>query len=316
MCNDSGLSHGLVSTFAVLALSTAGTVNASDAGDGFQKMKLGDFTVIALSDGMFDLPAEQLLVEDRPGVVKTLLDKAKLAATVSSTVNGYLIDTGNKRILVDAGAGDLQGPGLGRLAQHLQAAGYALTAIDEILLTHLHPDHVGGIVKNGRAVFPNATVFVDAREAAFWQDASNLRKVDASVSASFDGTHAALQPYLAARRFRTFTAGAQLAPGVTSIAMNGHTVGHTGYRVQSRGQILVICGDVLHVAAVQFADPKVTIRYDSAPDDAQATREHLFKDAARRGYWLAAAHAPFPGIGRVKAGGDGFEWQPMHGDGS
>ena len=314
MCDDLRHSHLLASTLAVFALGAAGTADASEA--GFWKMKLGDFTVVALSDGMFDLPAEALLVEDRPGVVKTLLDKAKLAATVPSTVNGYLIDTGNKRILVDAGAGNLQGPGLGRLAHHLQAAGYAPGTIDEVLLTHLHPDHVGGIVKNGRAVFPNATVFVDAREAAFWQDASNLRKVDASVSASFDGTHAALQPYLAARRFQTFTAGARLAPGVTSIAMNGHTVGHTGYRVQSRGQTLVICGDVLHVAAVQFADPKVTIRYDSAPDDAQATREHLFEDAARHGYWLAAAHAPFPGIGRVKARGEGFEWQPMHGDGS
>lgn len=311
MCDD--LRHTRLSApvLAALALGFASTVNASDTGSNFRIMKLGDFTVVALSDGMFDLPAEQLLVEERPGVVRTLLKRAKLSATVPSTVNGYLIDTGSRRILVDAGAGDLQGPGLGRLTQNLQAAGYALEAIDEILLTHLHPDHVGGILKNGRAAFPNAIVFVDAHEAAFWRDVSNIKKVDSSVSASFDGAQAALQPYLAAQRLQTFTAGAQLAPGVTSIALGGHTVGHTGYRIQSRGQTLVICGDVLHVAAVQFADPKVTIRYDSAPDEAQLTRERLFEDAARHGYWLAAAHAPFPGIGQVKLGKQGYIWQPM-----
>jgi glyoxylase-like metal-dependent hydrolase (beta-lactamase superfamily II) len=284
---------------------------ARHAPDGFRKITLGDFMVIALSDGLFDLPAEELLVEDRPGVVRALLEQARLPSTVSSTVNGYLIDTGSRRILVDAGAGDLQGPGLGQLTHNLRAAGYAPETIDEVLLTHLHPDHVGGIVSQGRAVFPNAVIRVDAEEAAFWQDASHIGKVDASVSASFEGARAALQPYLASGHVRTFNAGAQLASGVMSVAMGGHTVGHTGYRIQSRGQTLMICGDVLHVAAVQFADPKVTIRYDGEPAQAHLTREHLFAEAAREGYWLAAAHAPFPGIGQVKAMDEGYAWQPM-----
>jgi len=283
----------------------------SCAANGYYATPLGACTVIALSDGLFDLPAEALLIERRPGDVRHLLADAGLPDVVCSTVNAYLIDLGDTRVLMDAGAGTLQGPGLGRVLVHMRQAGYAPEDIDLILLTHLHPDHVGGITNEGKAVFSRATVCVDEREAAFWYDRAHATFVDESVRESFDGAAASLQPYREAGRFMTFRSGRQLAPGVTAIALDGHTVGHTGFCVDSEGQRLVVCGDVLHVAAVQLEDPGIAIRYDSAPTRASETRRRLLAEAAAQNYWLAAAHAPFPGIGRIRRAVTGYEWEPV-----
>jgi glyoxylase-like metal-dependent hydrolase (beta-lactamase superfamily II) len=314
---------------AVLLALTAGMPAASNAGEtlspavvptsasaataGFYKMKLGDFTVVALSDGTFDLPGDRLLIEDKPGSVKSLMDRARLPTPTPTTVNAYLIDTGTQRILVDAGAGDLLGSKLGGLRANLRAAGYRPEGIDKVLLTHLHPDHVGGIASQGRPTFPNSTVYADARESAFWLDHSNFAKVDPSVQGAFAGASASLQPYIAIGRFKTFQSGDELVPGVTAIAASGHTAGHTAYRIESRGETLLLWGDLLHVAAVQFRDPNVTIHYDSIPVQARAARERAFADAAEKGYWVAAAHIPFPGIGHVRRADEGYVWEPLGG---
>jgi glyoxylase-like metal-dependent hydrolase (beta-lactamase superfamily II) len=278
-------------------------------------MSLGAFTVVALYDGTFDLHADTLLIEQHPGDVHDLLAQAGLANTVCSTVNAYLIDTGDACVLIDAGAGSLQGDGLGHLLTPLRAAGYAPEDIDLVLLTHLHSDHVGGITHEGHCVFPNAMVRADEREAAFWLNPANAPDVDESVRASFDGAMASLQPYVKTARFTTFQPGDQLAPGITAIALQGHTIGHTGFRVASEGQCMMFCGDVLHVAAVQLADPGIAIRYDSLPIRANETRDYLLADAAAQNYWLAASHSPFPGIGRVRRMEKGYEWEPINKNG-
>lgn len=274
-------------------------------------MMLGAFRIVALSDGVFDLPAEQLLIEERPGTVKALLERARLPAVIATTVNAYLIDTGTRRILVDTGAGDLQGPTLGQLARHLHAAGYANEAIDTILLTHLHPDHVGGLTRAGRAEFPVAVVYVQEQEAEFWLDPRNATTVDASVRAAFDGARASLQPYRDAGTLRTFRAGQEFAPGIRAIATAGHTPGHSAFRVDSGDQAMLLLGDLLHVAAAQLADPTLTIRYDSRPAQARAARERVFAEAADERLWIAAAHVAFPGIGRLERAGNGYAWRPV-----
>ncbi|WP_049622175.1 MBL fold metallo-hydrolase [Frateuria defendens] len=293
----------------VSAASPEAVAGPADA--GFYRMKLGAFTVVALSDGGFDLPTDKLLVEDRPGQVQKLLGQAGLPTAVPSSVNGYLVDTGSKRVLIDAGSGALLGPSLGKLLAHLRAAGYAPEQIDEVLLTHLHPDHVGGLVANGQAAFPKAIIRADRREAKFWLDKSNLGKVDASVQGAFDGAAASLKPYLDRGRFKPFAAGERIEPGISALNLDGHTPGHTEFRVESQGRTLLVWGDVVHVAAVQFADPKVTIHFDSAPREAEAHREQAFRDAAQKGYLVAAAHIAFPGIGHVKREGAGYAWQPV-----
>lgn len=283
----------------------------SCANPGYYAMPLGAFTIVALSDGEFDLSAETLLIDRQPGHVRHLLTHAGLPGVICSTVNAYLVDTGDARVLIDAGAGALQGPGLGRLIPHMRAAGYAPDDVDLVLLTHLHPDHVGGIAHEGRATFSKATVRVDEREMAFWCNRANAEHVDESVRASFDGAATSLQPYKETARLITFQTGEQLAPGIVAVALDGHTLGHTGFRIDSEGQRLVVCGDVLHVAAVQLADPGVAIRYDSAPQRASETRTRLLAEATAQHDWLAAAHAPFPGIARVKREEKGYEWEPI-----
>lgn len=300
------------SALSALPSAIAAETSAASAQAGVYRMKLGAYTVIALSDGEFALPTDQLLIEDTPGRVKALLAHQHLPSAVPTSTNAYLIDTGARRILVDAGSGALLGPSLGKLLGNLSAAGYKPEQIDEILITHLHPDHFGGLSADGRKVFANATIRVDGDESAFWLDKANTPKVDDSVKGAFDGAIATLQPYLAADQVKTFAPGAQLAPGITAVELRGHTAGHTAFRVESQGQAMLLWGDIVHVGAVQFPDPKVTIHFDSTPAEAEAVRERAYADAARQGYWVAGSHLAFPGIGHVKAQGrQGFAWVPV-----
>lgn len=297
---------------ALPAVAAEPPAAAPAAEPGFARLQLGAYTVVALSDGTFTMPAAQLLIEDRPGIVKTLLGRAGYGDTVPGAVNAFLIDTGDKRVLIDAGGGALLGPGLGQVPAQLRAAGYAPEQIDEIWLTHLHPDHVGGLVHDGQAVYPKAIVRAEDRELAFWLDkTANQPKVDDSVKGAFDGAAASLAPYRASGRVQTFKPGATLLPGIRAVDLAGHTAGHTAYRVTSRGQTLLVWGDTMHVAAVQFADPKVTIHFDSTPAQAEAARARVFAEAARDGEWIAAAHIAFPGLGHVRRDGAAYAWQPL-----
>lgn len=291
------------STAALAAPPVAVQTKAADTtASGFYRMPLGKFTVIALADGNFDMPAPKLLHEDKPGVVKSLLGKAGYTDTVPTSINGFLIDTGAKRVLIDTGTGGAIAPTTGRLLEHLRAAGYEPAQIDEILITHLHPDHAGGLTHDGKMVFPNAVLRVSAADVGYW--------VDDAKTASADAT-AALAPYRAAGHLKTFAAGATLEPGITALDTAGHTPGHSGYRVESDGSKLLVWGDLLHVAAVQFADPNVTIEYDSTPAQAEAQREKVLAEAANNGEWIAAAHIAFPGIGHVVKAGEAYAWQPV-----
>ncbi|NKF20959.1 MBL fold metallo-hydrolase [Solimonas marina] len=304
-------------TLAPLALSLiALTGNAQAAGngsvaDGYVRIKLGGFTVIALSDGTMQMPAGKLLIPDpaHPDEVRDLLGKA-FDGTVPTSDNAFLIDTGSQRVLIDAGGGQNLGPGMGQVVTHLRAAGYTPEQIDRVLITHLHPDHVGGIVHDGKAVFPNAVIGMSADEAAAWttpQAAANPQTKDVAAKAI-----AALAPYRATGHIETFKSGATIVPGITAEERAGHTPGHTTYRVQSGGKTLLAWGDVVHVAAVQFPDPKVTIHYDSVPAEAEAARAALFAQASTDGEWIAAAHIAFPGIGHIAAGHDGaYVWQAL-----
>lgn len=298
----------LSALFAAASLAFAGTAapavktQAATPASGVYRMPLGKFTVIALADGNFDMPAPKLLHEDRPGIVKDLLGKAGYGDTVPTSINGFLIDTGSKRVLIDTGTGGALAPTTGKLLDHLRAAGYEPAQIDEILITHLHPDHVGGVTHDGKPVFPNAVLRVSAADVAYWVD-------DAKTASK--GAAAALAPYRAAGHLKTFAPGATLAPGITAVDTAGHTPGHTSYLVESDGQKLLVWGDLLHVAAVQFADPRVTIEYDSTPAQAEAQREKVFAGAANNGEWIAAAHIAFPGIGHVVKAGDAYAWRPV-----
>ncbi len=279
---------------------------------GFHRLMVGDFEVTALSDGTVALPVDKILTNTTPAKVAAAFKKAGLALPAETSVNGYLVNTGAKLVLIDTGAAGLFGPTLGNLLANLKAAGYEPEQVDEIYITHMHPDHVGGLMAGDKLVFPNAVVRADQKDVDFWLSKKNFAAAPESAKGFFQGAMASLNPYVDAGKFKPFDGDTELVPGIRSHAAHGHTAGHNTYIVESQGQKLVMWGDLMHVAAVQFADPKVTIQFDTDPKAAAAARQAAYADAAKSGYLVAGAHLSFPGIGRVRAEGKGYAWMPLN----
>lgn len=302
----------LAALLLAAAAAQAGAPQQKGQAPGWYRMMLGDIEVTALSDGTVGLHVEKLLTGTSPARVNSALARWRLATPVETSVNGYLVNTGGKLVLVDAGAGSLFGPTLGKLVAHLKAAGYQPEQVDEVYITHMHPDHVGGLVADGKIVFPNATVRADQRDADFWLSQANLDAAPKDAKGFFQGAMASLKPYIDAGRFKAIESDGELVPGVSSVATHGHTKGHRNYVVESRGQKLVLWGDLMHVAAVQFATPAVTIQFDTDSKAALAQRRKAFAAAARGGYWVGASHLSFPGLGHLATQAAGYQFQPAN----
>lgn len=279
---------------------------------GFYRMMLGDFEITALSDGTVDLPVDQLLTRTTPAKVNKTLAANFLKSPLETSVNGFLINTGSKLVLVDAGAAGLFGPTLGKLVANLKAAGYQPEQVDEIYITHMHPDHVGGLAQGTQAAFANALVRVDKHDADFWLSDANYEKAPKESKGFFEGARGALAPYVAAGRFKPFDGDTELVPGIKARASRGHTAGHSVFMVESQGHKLLLWGDLMHVAAVQFAQPQVTIQFDTDSPVAAVQRRKLFAEAAKQGYLIGGAHLAFPGLGRLRSEGAGYRFVPVN----
>ena len=298
---------------AANALAHAGAPPAKGQAPGWYRMSLGAFEITALSDGTLDLPVDKLLTGTTPAKAQAALARAYLKVPLETSVNGYLVNTGVKLILIDTGAAGLLGPTLGKLVANLKASGYTPEQVDEVYLTHLHADHVGGITgADGKAVFPNAIVRADKKEAGFWLDKASMDKAPAAMKDFFKGAMASMKPYVDAGRFKPFDGDVELVPGIRSFATRGHTPGHAAYVVESNGAKLVVWGDLMHVAAVQFPDPSVTIQFDIDSKAAAPQRKKAYADAAKNGYYVAVAHVSFPGIGQLRPDGKGYRWLPAN----
>jgi glyoxylase-like metal-dependent hydrolase (beta-lactamase superfamily II) len=279
---------------------------------GYYRLKVGAFEVTALSDGTVALPVDKLLTGQQAAVITDKLAQAYLKAPVETSVNGYLVNTGSKLVLIDTGAAGLFGPTLGKLVANLKAAGYTPEQVDEIYITHMHPDHVGGLVADGKLVFPNAVVRADVREGEFWLSTANMDKAPADGKGFFQGAMASLNPYVAAGKLKPFDGATELVPGIRAVPAAGHTPGHTIYVAESQGSRITFWGDLMHVAAVQFPLPSTTIAFDTDSKAAAPQRIKNFADAAKQGYFVAAAHLSFPGIGQLRADGKGYRWIPAN----
>ena len=278
---------------------------------GFYRVMLGDFEVTALSDGTVMLPVNKLL-HTKSTDVDRILAMARLSSPLETSVNAYLVNTGEKLILIDTGAGGLFGPTLGGLPESLRAAGYEPEQIDEVYITHLHGDHIGGLMAGDQRAFPNAILRADQHDLDYWLSQANMDAAPEEVKLFFKGAMAMANPYLQAGKLLPFKGDTDLIPGIKAVASHGHTAGHTHFLVESRGQKLAVWGDLLHVAAVQFAQPRITIQFDSNSKAAEKERQKAFAAAAREGYLVGAAHVSFPGLGHLRKAGKGYEWQPVN----
>lgn len=285
---------------------------------GFYRFALGDFEVTALNDGVVTMPVIF------PGMsseeIQARLADEYLASPVEMSFNAFLINTGSKLVLIDAGTGDLTKSlgwvGAGHLIDNLRAAGYRPEQVDEIYITHMHPDHVGGLILAGQRAFPNAIVRAASGEVERYLDSNKMAAVIA-VSPDKDRTRAALQriktvlePYISAKKFDSFEGDITLVPGIRALATPGHTRGHTSYVVESNGQTLMVMGDLVHHAAVQFPNPWFPAGSDWDPKAAVAERIRIFQEAADRGFWVAGSHITFPGIGHIRHDRGAYLWIP------
>jgi len=294
-----------------LASANAAAPFAKAAPPGWYRMMLGDFEITALSDGTLPLEAGKILTNTTPDRVEAALARSFLADPVATSVNGFLVNTGEKLVLIDTGAGSFFGPTLGKLVDNLKASGYQPEQVDEIYITHMHGDHIGGLVAGGKPAFANAIVRADRHDADEWLSEAKRAAAKGNDNA-YKGAMTALGPYVSAGRFEPFEGNAELVRGVRAHATHGHTPGHTNYVVESGGRKLVLWGDLMHVAAVQFPEPAVTITFDSDSNAAMAQRQKTFAEVAKDGSLVGGAHIAFPGLGHLRREGNGYAWVPVN----
>jgi glyoxylase-like metal-dependent hydrolase (beta-lactamase superfamily II) len=305
-----GTAAAALAVAAAPRVAIARTAPAGRQAPGYHRLRVGGFEVTALLDGHLDLPPALF---DLPEAEAAALVEADFRppGPLRTPVNAYAVNTGERLYLVDAGTNPGFSPGLAFLPEALAAAGLDPQAVDAVLLTHLHPDHAGGLVRDGRRTFPNAELLVTEPEAAFWFDPATMAQAPADARPFFELAQGVLAAY--SDRVRRLPAGGgEVAPGIEATPLPGHTPGHTGYLIGGSGaDRLWIWGDVVHAAALQFPRPSATLSFDVDPPAAAATRARAFDRAAADRLLVAGMHLPFPGVGHVaRAGGDGYRFAP------
>jgi glyoxylase-like metal-dependent hydrolase (beta-lactamase superfamily II) len=310
-------SLGLTALGGAAAFLPTWTAAAKEAPAGMQapgvyRMKVGTLEVTVLNDGTAALPTK-FFSGDAEGAVK-LLQNAFVASTekAPTTFNEWLINTGDKLVLVDTGYSNAAGPAAGHLPKTLAAAGVNPADIDAVVITHIHPDHCLGLLTTDKQIaFPNATIHVNADELVWWLEGDmKIPEGKPFFKELFEGGRAAFKPYVDAKKVQTFKDGAELAPGVTAVLAPGHTVGHTMVRIANGSDQLLIWTDIVHATALQFAEPDRSIAYDLEPPQAIATRKKVMDMAATDKLMIAGTHIGFPGVGHVARAGSGYAFVP------
>jgi len=266
------------------------------------KTSAGDITVFILSDGYRDLDAKLFLAADpsQQAAVKEIYPQGK----TRNSLNTFLIKSAGKLVLVDTGGGTLLGPDAGGLPKAMTAAGFSPADVTDVLLTHNHRDHIGGLAADGKAAFPKATVHLSKTEHDFWMNPANEATVAERARANFAATREMLALYPG--KVRTFDPGQELFPGIKTLAAYGHTPGHIAVLVNSKGENLLIWGDLLHGVDLQLARPDIAIAFDSDPAAAIQSRKALLTRAATEKWRVTGVHVPGPEAYRIQAKGDGF----------
>ncbi|MBY3328426.1 MBL fold metallo-hydrolase [Rhizobium laguerreae] len=304
---------GLVTApFVAPSIAFAKAPFAAIQAPAFYRLKIGSAEVTAISDGTVALPLAKLYTNTSEQHAQSALNDAFLPEIVPTSVNAFLVNTGERLVLIDAGTGAYLGASLGKLAANIEASGYKTHDIDDVVLTHIHTDHSGGLVSNGKRIFSNATLRVNEREAKFWLSADNAKAATGVVKQHFGGADQCVTPYVKAGKFETFADNAAPVPGLGSILYAGHTPGHNAITLESEGQKIVFWGDITHGDILQFDEPGVAIEFDIDQKAAVAARDLAFKQAVDGKYLVAGAHVAFPGIGHVRKDSTNYDWLPIN----
>ena len=280
-------------------------------------LRIGEIDVLVISDGVLPLPAATMATNAAPAARAAWLDDMFLPPDgFDWPLNVAVVQGGGRTILIDAGLGvefpDF--PRAGQLAPRLKSAGIDLADLTDVVLTHMHMDHVGGLLVDGMKdrLRPDLRIHVASAEVDFWASPDFSRTampppvpdVLRSVAGRF------LDEYDS--RLRTFEEEVEIVPGVTVSRTGGHTPGHSVVRVASRDDRLTFAGDAIF--PVGFDQPDWHNGFEHDPEEAARVRVRLLRELATTGELLVATHLPFPSVGRVAAEGDIFRWVPVFWD--
>jgi glyoxylase-like metal-dependent hydrolase (beta-lactamase superfamily II) len=276
-------------------------------------LRIGEIDVLVISDGVLTPPAESMATNADPAIRAAWLDDMFLSRdTFDWALNEVVVRSGDQTILIDSGIGveypDF--PRAGQLGVRLKAAGIDLGSVTDVVLTHMHFDHVGGLLVDGvkDQLRPDLRVHVAAAEVKFWSSPDFSRT--AMPPALADLARSAAKRFVKGYRsqLRTFEEQYEVAPGVVVSRTGGHTPGHSVVRLASGGDQLMFAGDAIF--PVSFDHPEWHNGFEHDPEEATRVRIRLMRELAETGSWLVATHMPFPSIGRVAAAGDLFRWVP------
>ena len=247
-------------------------------------------------------------------VDKALTDSFLQPGIIPTPFTPLLVNTGSKVVMIDAGTGGQLGPTTGQLARALAAAGIEPKAIDTILISHFHPDHISGIKdKDGNKVFANAEILVPSQEWAFWMDDTRMSAAPESMRPSFLNARRIFADI--AGEVKRFEPGGEVMPGIASIAAFGHTPGHTVFAVASGNQSVLVLGDTTNHPWLFARNPEWQGVFDIDGDMAAATRKRLLDRAAADRMLVQGYHFPFPASGFITRTAKGYDlvpvmWQP------
>lgn len=276
----------------------------------FSKFKLGDFTVTILSDGQSvrDNPASlfggDMTTPEEVGAL--LADNFLPQNQITLSFSQTLVDTGDQRILFDTGSGEggVEN-GLGQMTANLAAAGYAPDQIDIVVISHMHPDHIGGLMAGGAPAFPNARYVTGQAEYDFW---TSTDRVGTPIEGLHQMANAMVVPLAEQTTF--IGDGAEIASGVNAMAAFGHTPGHMIYRVESGGQAVVITSDTSNHFVLSLQRPDWPFSFDADPVGAAASRKQVFDMIANDRVPFIGYHMPFPSVGFIEPLDGGYRFIP------
>jgi glyoxylase-like metal-dependent hydrolase (beta-lactamase superfamily II) len=309
--------HALTAGAAALAVASRLPAHAAQPASGkqapgFYRYRVGDIEVTAISDGFASRPLDGFIPNAELAAVRQALDDAFLPndrATIPFTT--LVLNTGGRLVMIDSGNGDLAAPTSGVWMQNFRAAGFTPEAVDQVVISHFHGDHINGLrLKDGTTVFPRAEISVPAAEWDFWMNDANMAQASDGLKPGFANVRRVFGPM--AKDVTRYDAGKSPAPNVAAVAAPGHTPGHTTFNIQSGTAGFMAMSDTTNHPALFVRNPDWSAVFDMDGAQARATRRRLLDMVTAERTPVGFYHAPFPATGHIARDGTGFRLVPVN----